>query len=244
MSIIDLLQAANIRTVSVEQGQTVYQAVRQAQQQLYDLLTPLFPVGNVYPDTAGDHRSFPDCVYSVSDSGSVAYRNVDISHSILFGLSIRDPNSADLAEVFDAVAQVLQPLAGIQVIGIATGYEPDTANYVIGAEVLFAQSIGHDTSHAQPYPVLVIQGDCVAQPTPYDACIRQRVECEYHLVFHASTEADLKAQRLAASQALLGHRLYPDHTFLQYRRGEAIKADGGLMAWTDVWFDAHFISNS
>lgn len=235
-----LLAATGLRVLSLEQSQSIHQSGMDAQQRLYDLIKPLFPEGNVYPDTAHANRSFPDCVYSVADTGSVGYRNMDVSHSVLFGLSIRDQNQADLVSKFDEIATALHPQAGVQILGYATGFEENTAdggNYVIGIEVLVSSPVGEDATDAQRYPLQVLPGACLGAEQQYNNCATQYIDCEYHVISHAANMADLQAQRTQVQQALLGR--LPDDADgrqpLYFAKGEPLQAEGGLLAWVDVW---------
>lgn len=238
--IADLLANTGLRVLSLEQSQSIHQSGMAAQQRLYDLIKPLFPEGNVYPDTAHDNRSFPDCVYSVADTGSVGYRNMDVSHSVLFGLSIRDKNQADLVSKFDEITQALHPQSGVQILGYATGYEHNTGdggNYVIGIEVLVSSPVGEDAGNAQRYPLQVLPGACLGVEPQYNNCSTQNIDCEYHVISHADSMTALQTHRVQVQQALLGKM--PDAADgrqpLYFAKGEPLQAEGGLLAWVDVW---------
>lgn len=247
MSLAALLQAANLRVMPVDQTQTAYHSGRAAQQRLYDLLVPLFPAGNVYPDTAHDLRSFPDCVYSVNDTGALAFRGIDVSHSTLFGLSLRDVDQANLVELFDRVAQALHPQPGIQIIGWATGYDDQTAaegNYVIGVEVLVSHPVGFDDADAeQPYPLLLLPAKETGLEANSDNCGTQSVMREHHIIYHAATQEALSQRRRDVQQAihfqLLSNPVFPAFRPLEFVSGEPLDAEGGLFAWVDVWRDVY-----
>ncbi|MEZ5537639.1 MAG: hypothetical protein R3F02_18720 [Thiolinea sp.] len=242
MTIAQLLTDANQRVLALEQSQTVYHSGMTAQTRLLAQLIPLFPEGNVYPDTAHEQRSFPDCVYSVNDTGSLQYRGVDMSHSALFGLSLRHSVQADLVEKFDALAEVLHQQSGIEVIGYATGFEENTAdggNYVIGVEVLISHPIGFDAQSPQPYALLTLPGQESGVEGRYDNCGTQAILREHHVIYHSNTQADLKSQRHTTQQALHFKRLPDAFRPLEYVKGEPLKAEGGLLAWVDVWRDTY-----
>lgn len=242
MSVATLLDAASLYTLPLEQSQSAWHAGRDAQQRLYDLLVPLFEAGRVYPDTAHENREFPDCVYSVSDTGSIAYRNMDISHSVLFGLSIRDKNSADLMEQFDLVADVLHSQSGIQILGYATGFEENTedgGNYVIGIEVLLSHPIGFDSDQSPNYPLLTLPGKEEGIEAQYDNCGTQTIRRDHHVLYHANSQADLKQRRQQVKNVLHYKKLDDAFRPLEFIQGAPVQSDGGLIAWVDVWQDQY-----
>ena len=245
MTIATLLESAALRTMTLEQShQTVHGSGMAAQTRLLELLRPLFPEGNVYPDTAHDARVFPDCVYSVNDTGSLQYSGVDVSRSVLFGLSLRDPVQADLVELFDELNQALHPQPGVEMIGYATGYDGDVStetagNFVIGVEVLINTPAGFIADDDQLYSILCLPGKEAGIEGRYDNCGTQSVLREHHAIYHASTQQELNDLRHDAQQAVHFKTLSDAERPIEFLRGQPLEAEGGLFAWVDVWRDRY-----
>lgn len=238
-NISSLLVAASLRVLVLEQSQSVWQSGETEEQKLYELLKPMFPEGHVYPDTAHAQREYPDCVYSMSDAGASAYRGIDVAHSVVFGLSIRDTNRADLAEKGREVAATLHSKAGVAILGQASAYEEALGCYVLALEVLTSVPVGFDSEAAQSFALLTLPGKEIAQLPNYDNCGPQIVEREHHVIYHAATLAELETQRKQVQQAVHWQSLDAAWRPIIFKSGEPLQADGGLVAWVDVWQDSH-----
>ncbi len=238
-SIAELLAAASLRVLPLEQSQSIWQSGETEEQKLYELLKLHFPAGHVYPDTAHEQREYPDCVYSMSGADARQYRGIDTSHWAMFGLSIRHTNRADLAEKAREVATGLHSKAGVAILDRASVYDKDVQCYVMAMEVLSSVPVGFDVQSEQPFALLTLPGKCESVPPQSMNCVAQTTECEHHVIFHAATLTGLKQQREAVNAALLGNVLEGSLRPLAHRRGDPIQADGGLLGWVDVWFDSY-----
>lgn len=243
-TIAELLRAASLRVLEPDQSQSVWMSGDTEEQKLYQLLAPYFAEGSVYPDTAHAQRTYPDCVYSMSDAGASSYRGIDVAHSVVFGLSIRDTNRGDLSAKALEVAATLHAKVGVAILGRASAYEDDLQCYVLAMEVLSSVPVGYQSDNAQPFALLTLPGQELASETLYDNCGTQLKEREHHVIYHAANESDLAAQRLSVQQAIHYQQLSPSWRPITFKRGDPLPADGGLLAWVDVWRDVQRLTPS
>lgn len=236
--IADLLLAAGQRVLALEQSQSLWQSGDTEELNLYNLLRPLIPGERVSPDMASE-PTFPYCVYSVSDAGTDDYRGVTVAHSVLFGVSLRDTNRAALAELAVAVANQLHAQTGVAILGRASAYEQERQCYVMAMEVVTSIPVGFDVTAVQPFAVLTLPTKERGINPQSDHCGMQTIEREHHVIIYAATQAGLEQQRHTLHQLLHWKKLPDAFRPLEFSRGEAIPAAGGLLAWVDVWLDSY-----
>lgn len=199
------------------------------------LLLPHFPLGQVYPETAGDNRSYPDAVYQIGNAGVRQFQGYTIAHSTTFLVTLRAATYSTLVELSDAVSTALESVQGIDVLDMASDYESDQVCYRIALEIEMSRAIGGTTTDARS--VLLLPGVWSGHEPTYTNCKGQKVDCQQLVALHARSIEELEVLRTQVRSALLGWQRPEAFSPYQYIKGQPLESGGGLLAWVDTYQD-------
>jgi hypothetical protein len=199
------------------------------------LLLPYFPLGQVYPETAGDNRDFPDAVYQIGNAGVRQFQGFNVAHSITFLLVIRSSRYAEMTELSDEVGNALEAAVGFDVLDMSSDYEEALGCYRIALEIDVSRALGASSTDARS--VLILPGVWVGHEPAHLNCAGQKVDCQQLVVLHARTLEELDILRSAVRSALLGWQRPEAYAPYQYIKGQPLESGGGLLAWVDTYQD-------
>lgn len=202
---------------------------------LRSLLLPHFPLGQVYPETAGDNRDYPDAVYQIGNAGVRQFQGCNVAHSITFLLVIRSDRYAQMAELADAVGNALEATPGCDVLDMASDFESELGCYRMALEIEISRALGASSTDARS--VLLLPGVWSGHEPQYANCKGQKVDCQQMVVLHAHSFDELEALRAQVRSHLLGWQRPEAYSPYQYIKGQPLESSGGLLAWVDTYQD-------